>query len=259
VLGIVAREVRRKMVSLDPQNKAVIRLNIAPDLAERLRTEQPKGKDKLYAMHAPEVQCIGKGKAEQPYELGAKTRIAVAHRGALVVGARTIPDNPYYGHHLYAQPEQASILLEDFGKQPKQVFVDLGYRGVDTDNPGVEIIHRGKPKSLTHARWSKRRQAPPVIGRIKADHQMARCWLKGAVSDTINAALTVVGYNLHWPMYAMAAGTIKALYFIQILWRWINAIRWTADAAGQMGRGNAPNRDWYLDHRAEFMRSDVTR
>ncbi len=35
-------------------------------------------------------------------------------------------------------------MLEDTGKAPKQVIVDLGYRGVDKDNLDVEIIHRGK-------------------------------------------------------------------------------------------------------------------
>jgi hypothetical protein len=48
--------------------------------AERLLSEKPKGKNKLYAMHAPEVECIGKGKARQPYEFGMKTSIAITHR-----------------------------------------------------------------------------------------------------------------------------------------------------------------------------------
>jgi IS5 family transposase len=163
-------------------------------------------------MHAPEVQCIGKGKAKQPYEFGVKTIIAVTHRGGLVVGARPFPGNPYDGRILSAQLEQTTILLEHVGKQPKQVFVDLGYRGVDADNPGVEIIHRGKTKSLTQEqrRWLKRRQAiEPVIGHLKADHRMDRCWLKGAVGDAINAVLSAVGYNLRCLLRAVAAGTSR--------------------------------------------------
>jgi IS5 family transposase len=60
------------------------------------------------------------------------------------------------------------------------VVVDLGFRGVDHDNPQVEIIHRGKYKSLTkqQRRWLKRRQAmEPAIGHLKSDHWMDRCWL----------------------------------------------------------------------------------
>lgn len=118
--------------------------------AERIRTQQPKDKNKLYALHAPEVECIGKGKARKPYEFGVKTRIAITHRSGLMVGARTFPGNPYDGHILNEQLEQTSILLEDVGRTPKEVVVDLGFRGVDGDKPNVEIIHRGKFKSLTN-------------------------------------------------------------------------------------------------------------
>lgn len=50
---------------------------------------------------------------------------------------------------------------------------------IDADNPGIEIIHLGKAKSLTQQqrRWLKRRQAiEPVIGHLKSDHRMSRCW-----------------------------------------------------------------------------------
>jgi Transposase domain (DUF772) len=56
---------------------------------------------------------------------------------------------------------------QDLGRVPKQVVVDLGFRGVEADNPNVEIIHRGKYKSLTKVqrKWLKRRQAiEPLIG-----------------------------------------------------------------------------------------------
>ena len=45
--------------------------------AQRLRAQPVRGKDKLYALHAPEVECIGKGKARQPYEFGVKVGIAI--------------------------------------------------------------------------------------------------------------------------------------------------------------------------------------
>ena len=201
-----------------------------------------------------------KGKAKQPYEFGVKTSIAVTHRSGLVVGARTFPGNPYDGHILAAQLEQTTILLEDAGKQPKQVFVDLGYRGVDADNPGVEIIHRGKTKSLTQEqrRWLKRRQAiEPVIGHLKSDHRMSRCWLKGAMGDAINAVLSAAGYNLRWLLRAVAAGVIKAFYFVQILRRLISDIRWTADTADRKKRSSVQHGGWCARHQAGFMQLDV--
>jgi len=93
---------------------------------------------------------------------------------------------------------------------------------VDADNPGVEVIHRGKGKTLTkeQRRWLKRRQAiEPVIGHLKADHRMNRCWLKGEMGDAINAVLSAAGYNLRWLLRAVAAGTIKRFYFAWILRR----------------------------------------
>jgi IS5 family transposase len=73
----------------------------------------------------------------------------MTHKSGLVIGARTFPGNPYDGHILRQQVEQTTILLENIGVAPKRAVVDLGYRGVDEDNPGIEIIHRGKHRSLT--------------------------------------------------------------------------------------------------------------
>jgi IS5 family transposase len=171
ILGIVLREVRRKLPTATGLCVATLsRLNTLLERAERIRIQQTKDKDKLYALHAPEAECIGKGKARKPYEFGVKTSIAVTHKSGLVVGARTFPGNPYDGHILAAQLEQTGILLEDVGRAPKEVVVDLGFRNVDRDNPEVEIIHRGKYKSLTaqQRRWLKRRQAvEPAIGHLK--------------------------------------------------------------------------------------------
>lgn len=217
VLGIVLREIRRKLETATTESGFTLhRLQTTMERAERIRKQQPKDKNKLYAMHAPEVECIGKGKARQPYEFGVKASIAVTHRRGLIVGARTFPGNPYDGHILAAQLEQTNILLEDVGRAPKQVVVDLGYRGVDADNPGIEIIHRGRFKSMTNQqrRWLKRRQAiEPAIGHLKADHRMNRCWLAGSVGDALHTVLCAAGYNLRWLLRAIARGRIRRLFF----------------------------------------------
>lgn len=102
---------------------------------------------------------------------------------------------------------QTTNLLQDTGRGPKQVIVDLGYRGVDADNPGVQIIHRGKYKSLSghEKRLLKRRQAiEPLIGHTKADHRMDRCWLQGALGDALHALCCAAGYNIRWLLRAIA-------------------------------------------------------
>jgi IS5 family transposase len=215
ILGSLLRAIRRKLETATTESPATLtRLNTLLERAERIRTQQPKDKNKLYALHAPEVECIGKGKARKPYEFGVKASLAVTHKSGLMVGARTFPGNPYDGHVLREQLEQTGILLEDVGRVPKQVVVDLGYRGVDADNPGVEILHRGKYRSLTRQqrRWLKRRQAiEPAIGHLKSDHRMDRCHLKGSLGDALHAVLCAAGYNLRWLMRAMARLGLKAL------------------------------------------------
>ena len=219
ILGILLREIERKLENA-PDAQTPEKLKVIMSRAERIRTQKPKDKNKLYAMHAPEVSCIGKGKARKPYEFGVKTSVAISHKKGLIVGARTFPGNPYDGHTLSAQLEQTRTFLQDVGVEPKEVFVDLGYRGVDQDNPGVVIHHRGKIKSMSkqQKRWLRRRQAvEPVIGHLKSDHRMDRCWLKGELGDALHAVLCAAGYNLRWLLRAILAGVIDPSFLRLIL------------------------------------------
>jgi IS5 family transposase len=146
------------------------------------------------------------GKARKPYEFSVKVGLAVTHKQGLMVGARSFPGNPYDGHVLSAQLEQTSNLMQDLGRSPKQVIVNLGYRGVDGDNPDAQIIYGGKYKSLSdrELRLLKRRQAiEPMIGHTKTDHRMDRCWLQGALGDALNALSCAAGYNIRWLMRAI--------------------------------------------------------
>ena len=122
-----------------------------------------------------------------------------------------------------------AILLEDVGREPKEVVVDLGFRGVDRDNPQVQIIHRGKYKSLTRQqrRWLKRRQAvEPAIGHLKSDHRMDRCWLKGQLGDALHAVLCATGYNLRWLLRAMVRLGLRAAFLRPVL----RALMWIISA-----------------------------
>lgn len=212
ILGRLLREVRRKMGGL--ADEARVRLDPWVQRAERIQQQGPKDKNKLYALHAPETECISKGKARNPYEFGVKVSLAVTHQQGLMVGARSFPGNPYDGHTLAAQIEQTNTLLQDIGVKPHTAIVDLGYRGVDKDLAPLEVIHRGKFKSLTpkHKTWLKRRQAiEPLIGHAKADHRMDRCWLKGAEGDALHAVLCAAGFNIRWLLRAIAKMGLAAL------------------------------------------------
>ena len=117
------------------------------------------------------------------------------------MGARSFTGNPYDGHTLNEQVEQAAILMQATGMKPETVYVDLGYRGVDKDNLGIDIKHRGKFKSMTdqEKKSLKRRQAiEPIIGHLKTDHRINRCHLKGSLGDSLHAVLCAAGFNLRW-------------------------------------------------------------
>jgi hypothetical protein len=49
-------------------------------------TQKAGDTDKLHALHAPEVECIAKGKARTRYELGVKTSIAVTGGATIWIG-----------------------------------------------------------------------------------------------------------------------------------------------------------------------------
>ena len=229
VLGRLIREVQRKLPKVLPENQPLMdRLETVLQRAQTLRNQTPKGSGKLYAMHAPEVECICKGKAQQRYEFGVKSSFAVTHQEGLIVGARTFAGNPYDGHVLSAQLEQTGILLQDAGAIPREVIVDLGYRGVDADNPGVRILHRGKSRSMTKSekeRLRRRQAIEPTIGHLKADHRLDRCWLKGAEGDALHTVLCAAGYNLRWLMRAVRRLGLRGLSAVltRVLGLWLSA------------------------------------
>ena len=213
LLGRVIRDIRRKLDGAD--ESARVALGPWLERAERIHTQRPKDKGKLYALHAPEVECIGKGKARQPYEFGVKVGLAITARQGLIVGARSFPGNPYDGDTLAEQLEQVAILTD---RPVRTVIVDLGFRGRSIE--GVDILHRGKAKGLTRSqwRWVKRRQAiEPIIGHVKDDCGMRRCRLKGPLGDAMHAVLCASGYNLRWLLRWIAAFCAFALASLWVI------------------------------------------
>lgn len=113
-------------------------------------------------------------------------------------------------------------LLQEVQGAPrvKTVLTDLGYRGVDADVAPVQLVHRGKSKTLSNKqrRRLKRRQAnEPIIGHVKHDHGMRRCWLKGQTGDAVHAVLCAAGYNLRRLLRAIARLDLKAFYALAAL------------------------------------------
>ena len=98
-LGRVFRDVCRK---IDGHLDLAARLSVLLGLVERLLAQKPDDSNKLYALHAPEVVCISKGKAHKRYEFGCKVGIAATNREGLFIAAMAFEGNPYDGHTLKA-------------------------------------------------------------------------------------------------------------------------------------------------------------
>lgn len=199
IVGRVIRDIERK------SSAAGLHLNQSTTellmLAKRLKNQQRKDSNKVYSVHAPEVKCIAKGKARQPYEFGCKVSVAVTAKDTWVVGARSFPGNMYDGHTLHEAIEQVEILTN---VRPKQVFVDRGYKAAYLGQKTDVIITGQKRHTAATKRWMKRRNAvEPIIGHLKTEHRLKRCGWKGELGDAMFAVLAGAGFNLKKAMRAL--------------------------------------------------------
>jgi len=214
-LGRIIRDVQRKIAD-KPALQA--RFGVLLGRAIRVSEQQQRQRGpKLYALHAPEVECIGKGKARTPYEFGCKVSIVTPATspkgGQFVLHAKALHGNPFDGHTL--GPVVAD-LHQQTGIEPKRIHVDKGYRGHNHPNR-FRVWITGQVRRTTPAikREMKRRAAvEPVIGHVKAEHRMDRNYLKGRHGDRANAVLAAAGYNfsllLRW-LEALLRAIFQAL------------------------------------------------
>jgi hypothetical protein len=124
-LGRVLRDVGRKATFVQGRITDE-RLRELVVLAERLLDQTRSSKHKVYSIHAPEVECIAKGKVHKRYEFGCKTSVATTSKNNWIVGAYALHGNPYDGHTLSGAIRQVERLT---GYSPNDVMVDRGYRG----------------------------------------------------------------------------------------------------------------------------------
>jgi len=176
----------------------------------------PKTPDKIYSWHAPEVECIAKGKAHKKYEFGCKTSIASTNAGNFIVAAMAHHGRPYDGSTLATVLAQIEKLT---GTVPKEVYVDLGYRGHGLTNDQTQVILAREKRNitLTKKRRQKRRNAiEPIIGHCKNDRKVGpRNWLHGKRGDHINALAMAVGFNLRKILRWILSYLLFSLFFGQ--------------------------------------------
>jgi IS5 family transposase len=161
-------------------------------------------------------QRIGVDRLELlPAEMLAATN-RPAPGGQFVIGARTLPGNPFDGHTLAAQIAQTERIT---GVTIKRASVDRGYRGHDAEDRRSGEPHQsrvflsGQKRGVTPTiRREIRRRAgiEPAIGQRKADGHLGRNVLAGAAGDAITLILAAAGHTLR----LLRAWLIRLLAFL---------------------------------------------
>lgn len=190
-LGCVIRDIERKIVDRPQYAERFAKLLT---IARHIHAQQRQDNDKLYSVHAPETECIAKGKAHKKYEFGVKVSIASTSADNFVVGMQALPGRPYDGHTLKQAIEQVAALT---GILPKEAYVDRGYKGHKLGVLSVWIA--GAKRGVTAAikkKLNRRNAVEPVIGHMKSDGRLGRNFLKGTQGDAMNALLCGAGHNL---------------------------------------------------------------
>ena len=204
-LGRTIRDIGRQIAGEDDLQAIFLRpLHLASRVLDQNRHQRGR---KVYSLHAPEVECIGKGKAHAPYEFGVKVSVATTLQrskgGQFALHAKALPGNPYDGHTL------ATIIPEmeaTIGAEIERVLADAGYKGHNAPlNPQVQGLHR-RPEAAHDARHQARDETPsrrraghrPHQERAPHGPQLSR----PPQGDAINAILAAAGYNfrllLNW-------------------------------------------------------------
>ena len=197
-LGRVIRDIARKIEGNEGLEAVFAR---CMSLARRVRDQkQHQRGEKVYSLHAPEVECIGKGKAHKPYEFGVKVSVAttLSHPkgGQFVTHVKAMPGKPYDGHTLATVIPEMEALT---GNTIERVIADKGYRGHNAPpDYKFRVFIAGQKRRMTPTikREMRRRSAvEPVIGHLKSEHRMERNYLAHRAGDAANAVLAAAGYN----------------------------------------------------------------
>jgi transposase, IS5 family len=216
MLGRVIRDITRKIRGDEALESVFARpLSLARRVKDQRQRERGR---KVYSLHAPEAECIGKGKAHKPYEFGVKVSVATplnrCRGGQFVAHVKALPGNPYDGHTLATV---IPALEQTIGAELERIIADAGYKGHHApEEKRFRVYVAGQKRGLSAAikRALRRRSAvEPVIGHLKGEHRMGRNHLVGSQGDAINAVLAAAGYNFR-----------LLLRWLALLWAWITAL-----------------------------------
>ena len=98
---------------------------------------------------------------------------------------------------LAAQGDERRMLPKEVDHARLPAYVDKGYRGHDAQNPRRVFISGQKRGVFGIIKRELRRRSAiePIIGHLKAEGHLGRCYLKGRAGDAANVVLSAVGHN----------------------------------------------------------------
>ena len=189
-LGRVLREIENNAEKLTKREQEILAF------VKRLYVQKREDKNKVYSLHAPEVECICKGKTHKKYEFGCKASIVSTNGTNWVVGADACHGIPYDGHTLAEALSQVKRLT---GAEVSEVYCDKGYRLKKAEEPENcrMFLPGNRKRSVAEKKRMKRRNAiEPIIGHMKSEHRLSRNYLRGILGDVRNVILAACGFNM---------------------------------------------------------------
>lgn len=188
-------------------------------LATKLLGEQKQKRGRtIFSIHAPEVECITKGKAHKLYEFGVKVSVVTTNRSGFVVSCNAYPGRPHDAATLEPALAEAQANL---GREIKRgnVAVDLGYRGHKCGRSWNVLHPRRKRLSPKQKRLVRRRSAiEATISHLKLDCRMLRNFLKGTLGDRMNAIFAAAALNFRKLLAAVVFFVLEFFFASRTVW-----------------------------------------
>ncbi len=217
IAGRLVRDISRK---LTPQSLEAHKPFLT--LAQKVLSQKRSDSNKIYSLHEPDVKCYAKGKDHKKFEFGSKASIMVDQSSGIIVGALNFTESLHDSKTVPAALDQYERLN---GDQPKEVFVDRGYRGekkykssnINIPKPEKNI---SKEKRNGHI---KRAGIEPVIGHLKQNYRLGKNYLKGILGDDMNVMLAAAAMNFKrrmnlWRTEANLRWALLFKYIQEVYW-----------------------------------------
>ena len=217
IAGRLVREIARKL-PLTSLGKYLPALK----LYQRVLSQKRGDSDKIYSLHEPDVKCYSKGKEHKKFEFGSKVSVLIDQHTGIIMGAINFTQTL---HDSKTMPEVLEQYERLNGRQPKEVFVDRGYRGIKEYKNSV--IHIPKPdKNINkdkRRKHSRRAAIEPILGHLKQDYRLCRNYLKGILGDNMNIILAAAAMNFKrrlnlWRTEAIRCWLLIYKFLINAYW-----------------------------------------